>query len=322
MAGRRRAPLEGSGRQAELAQRLRDLRDTHGLTLRQLAAKSGYSAGALSQAESGRSVPSWELVAAFVQTCGDDPVRWRHLWELARPAAAAPLQGTPAQGLPPAVMSLTAPPLPPPPLPRPEGRPLPWATEPGATEPGSAGPGQPPDRPSRRNRRRSLIFGMVMAIGASAAIIAWPSGKHPHTTDLAVLKPSASAGPGTRDDRAARDDTDPYADGCKRDEKTLDTQKVYRRDGRLFGSIVLNYSRACQAEWGYLDAPNSTQWTIYINTYRIPAPGTTRWHFSGHEAFGSWGNVLSTEHGCVYAEAYVVDKDGEGPHAHTACIQP
>jgi hypothetical protein len=163
---------------------------------------------------------------------------------------------------------------------------------------------------------------MVMAMAIGAGIIAWPSSMHPHTADLAVLKPSASASPGTRGNSAALDNTDPYADGCKRDEKTLDAHKVYRKNGRLFGSIVLVYSRACQAEWGYLDAPNSTQWTIYINAYRIPAPGTTRWHFSGNEAFGSWGNVLSTQHGCVYAEAYVVDKDGEGPHARTACIQP
>jgi DNA-binding XRE family transcriptional regulator len=309
MAGRRRAPLAGSGRKAELAQRLRDLRDTHGLTLRQLAAKSGYSAGALSQAESGRGAPSWELVAAFVQTCGEDPVQWRHGWELARPAPAAPMPGTPAHGLSPAIM-----PLPPPP---PEARPLPRATE-----TGRAGPGKPPDRPRRRSHWRSFIFGMVMAIGASAAIIAWPSGKHPHAADLAAVRPSASASPGARYNRAARDNTDPYADGCKRDEKRLDAQQVYRKNGRLFGSIVLVYSRTCQAEWGYLDAPNSTQWTIYINTYRNPAPSSTRWHFSGNEAFGSWGNVLSTQHGCVYTEAYVVDKDGEGPHARTACIQP
>ena len=64
------------------------------------------------------------------------------------------------------------------------------------------------------------------------------------------------------------------------------------------------------------------RWALYINTYRLPVPGVTRWHFSGAEAYGSWGNVLSTQHGCVYAEAYVVDKDGEGPHARTTCIQP
>src|SRR5450756_3197676 len=80
MSGRRRSPLIGSGFLIELAQRLRDLRDARGLTLRQLAAKSGYSSGARSRAEAGRTVPSGELVTAFVQACGEDPLRWRHAW--------------------------------------------------------------------------------------------------------------------------------------------------------------------------------------------------------------------------------------------------
>jgi hypothetical protein len=63
-------------------------------------------------------------------------------------------------------------------------------------------------------------------------------------------------------------------------------------------------------------------WTIYINAFRIPGPGAARWHFSGDMPYGSWGNVLSTRPGCVYAEAYVADKTGEGPHARTACIKP
>jgi transcriptional regulator with XRE-family HTH domain len=74
----------GSGVGAEFARRLRDLRDASGLTLRLLAIKSGYSQGALSQAESGRAVPSWEITTAFIQVCGDDPSLWRQLWEVAR----------------------------------------------------------------------------------------------------------------------------------------------------------------------------------------------------------------------------------------------
>jgi transcriptional regulator with XRE-family HTH domain len=79
--------LVGTGLQVEFAQRLRDLRDASGLTLRQVATKSGYSQGALSQAESGRSVPSWEITTAFVQTCGANPDAWRQLWEVARDTA-------------------------------------------------------------------------------------------------------------------------------------------------------------------------------------------------------------------------------------------
>ncbi len=147
-------------------------------------------------------------------------------------------------------------------------------------------------------------------------MVAWPSPTRTHTTNMSVTRAPVHR------TAAALDNTDPYADGCKLDEKRLDGQKVYRRDGHLFGTIFLVYSHACRAEWGYLDAPNSSAWTIHINTYRIPGLTATRWHFSGNTAYGSWGNVLSTREGCVYTEAYVVDRDGQGPPARTACIQP
>jgi transcriptional regulator with XRE-family HTH domain len=278
MGGRRRSPLTGSGFPTELAQRLRDLRDARELTLRQLAAKSGYSSGALSQAEAGRAVPSWELVTAFVQTCGEDPVRWRHMWELAR--ATPPL----AQSEPP----LTA------------------------LDIDEAVPGEP----ARRHWRRPILARAAAALLALSIAVAWLAVDQPQTRSPAGAIPSA------RLPMAARDDTDPYADGCKADEKQLDWQPVYRKSGGMFGSIALMYSPRCQAAWGYLHAPNSSAWTIHIITRRIPGPGVVRWQFSGDIAPGSWGNVLSTRRSCVYTEAYVVDKSGEGPHARTACIQP
>ncbi len=281
MAGRKRAPLAGTGEQAELAQRLRDLRDASGLTLRQLAGKSGYSAGALSHAESGRGVPSWELVAAFAQACGADPVPWRHQWELARAAPALPEHAV-----------------------------VPMPAAPSAVPPQRAHPLRP------RSGRHLIAGAAVAVITASVAVLVWPIEGRAHHATLATAEPPARAA------SVARDDTDPYADGCKPDEKRLDAQPVYRENGKLFGTIFLVYSRACQAEWGYLTAPNSTRWTIHINTYRIPGNSRTQWHFSSDEAIGSWGNVLSTKHGCVYAEAYVTDQNSRGPQARTACIQP
>lgn len=161
----------------------------------------------------------------------------------------------------------------------------------------------------------------MAVVATSGAMVAWPSPGRSHTTGLADAKSPVpvTSSPVTE---AAQDNTDPYADGCKPDEKRLDGQKVYHKDGSLFGTLYLVYSRACQAEWGYLSAPNSASWTIYINAYRIPGDARTSWHFSGNEAPGSWGNVLSTKDGCVYAEAHVVDHDGMGPHTRTACIKP
>lgn len=60
------------------------------MTLRELAARSGYSLASLSNAESGRRVPSWEVLATFVQSCGHDPAQWRQLWEVARSSDSDP----------------------------------------------------------------------------------------------------------------------------------------------------------------------------------------------------------------------------------------
>lgn len=90
MPGRKRAEIQGEGNRAELARRLRALRDRREMTLRQLAAKSGYSQATLSGAEAGRESPSWPVTAAFVQSCGEDPRHWRQLWELAAASSPAP----------------------------------------------------------------------------------------------------------------------------------------------------------------------------------------------------------------------------------------
>src|SRR5579859_7634209 len=113
MAGRKRTDLNATGLSGELARRLRAARDESRLTLRQLAARSGFSASALSVAESGRSVPSWDLLAAFVQACGQDPARWRQLWEITQAEAAATREAAaddPADDATPAGVS--TPPLP------------------------------------------------------------------------------------------------------------------------------------------------------------------------------------------------------------------
>ncbi|MEW2556864.1 helix-turn-helix transcriptional regulator [Streptomyces zhihengii] len=55
---------------AELALELRSLRRASGLTYKELAERSHYSAAALSIAASGQRVPRWEAVEAFVRGCG------------------------------------------------------------------------------------------------------------------------------------------------------------------------------------------------------------------------------------------------------------
>lgn len=75
---------------AELARNLRALRRSSGLTFKQLSGMSHYSAAALSTAASGKTVPKWEVVEAFVRGCGTtgDLTAWIRLHQNAQARAA------------------------------------------------------------------------------------------------------------------------------------------------------------------------------------------------------------------------------------------
>ncbi|MGW7645491.1 helix-turn-helix domain-containing protein [Streptomyces bobili] len=79
------APMEV----AELARELRSLRRSTGLTFKDLAGRSHYSAAALSTAASGRTVPKWEVVESFIRGCGvtGDLTTWKRLHQNAQARA-------------------------------------------------------------------------------------------------------------------------------------------------------------------------------------------------------------------------------------------
>ncbi|MCK8438769.1 helix-turn-helix domain-containing protein [Streptomyces sp. D2-8] len=86
--GRPLKPLsaETDPRIAAVAEALRDLRLRAGLSLRQLAVKCNYSPATLSIAASGKSLPRWEVVEAYVRGCTsdeDEQIRIRNLWNQA-----------------------------------------------------------------------------------------------------------------------------------------------------------------------------------------------------------------------------------------------
>lgn len=66
---------------AEFAAKLRDLRKQAGLTYRELARRAHCSPSALSQAASGRKLPTWEVTKSFVEGCGGDQQHWRTYWQ-------------------------------------------------------------------------------------------------------------------------------------------------------------------------------------------------------------------------------------------------
>lgn len=103
--GRHEVPLDPEGPLYEFAAGLRALRVTAGSpTYREMAHVAHVSPSALAAAASGRALPTWDVVAAYVRACGADPAGWRARWEernaVLRTAAAAP---PPVPGAPPTV---------------------------------------------------------------------------------------------------------------------------------------------------------------------------------------------------------------------------
>ncbi|MGX1908321.1 peptidoglycan-binding protein [Streptomyces phaeochromogenes] len=89
-------PGELDPRVRQLVVRLRRLKDHSGLSLRQLAAKTGYSASSWERYLGGRSLPPREAVEAMARIGGDDPTRLLALHEVAAEAWGEGRTGTSA----------------------------------------------------------------------------------------------------------------------------------------------------------------------------------------------------------------------------------
>ncbi|WP_369037131.1 MULTISPECIES: peptidoglycan-binding protein [Streptomyces] len=92
-------PAELDPRVRQLVMRLRRLKDRSGLSMRQLAVKTGYSQKSWERYLNGRSLPPGEAVEAMARTCGDDTTRLLALHEVATEAwssrrTSAPVQET------------------------------------------------------------------------------------------------------------------------------------------------------------------------------------------------------------------------------------
>ncbi|MFD9085437.1 peptidoglycan-binding protein [Streptomyces prasinus] len=100
------AELDPSTR--NLVVRLRRLKDHSGLSLRQLAARTGYSTSSWERYLGGRSLPPREAVEALASVTGEDPTRLLAVWEVAAEAwsgrtataPAAPVAGALRAGAP------------------------------------------------------------------------------------------------------------------------------------------------------------------------------------------------------------------------------
>ncbi|WP_073948054.1 helix-turn-helix domain-containing protein [Streptomyces kebangsaanensis] len=293
MAGKRKGEVASDGPRAELAHRLREARDTAGVTLRELAQRAGYSAAALSAAESGRKAPTWDVTASFVKALGQDPLHWRSLWE------AASRDGNRA------------------------------GDDPDRSPAAAAAPIPPAEHP--RRRRATLVATAVLSALLAAATTGLavshrddtaerhPSARH-GTAESALWRslPEARSAPG----RPA-DATDPIQTGCGSPDVvarviTFDEVPVRLPGGMDFGRLLLRHQPGCRTSWGLVKGPHNAQRRVHISVRRPADHVVVTSSFAG-ESVDSYGQQLSTVEGCVYVEAFVETPEGRGPLARTRC---
>jgi transcriptional regulator with XRE-family HTH domain len=136
----------------QLVVRLRRVKDHSGLSLRRLAAKTGYSTSSWERYLAGRSLPPREAVEAMARLGGDDPTRLLALHEVATEAWGKGADLADRQGETAGTEPRTEPGAEP-------------KSEPG-TEPGSGAP-----RPHGRALRITLTAGSVALVLAVAASV-------------------------------------------------------------------------------------------------------------------------------------------------------
>ncbi|MBG7702426.1 helix-turn-helix domain-containing protein [Streptomyces sp. MC1] len=330
--GRRQLPLEGDSPAELFAMRLRKARADSGMTVRVLARRSGYSASTLSQAESGRRVPTWEVVRTFVQACGEDPAQWRRLWESAnsgrpaappqpqdgpdpRPGTTSSLGGDSAGGQPPATAA-----------PEDTGPPLSGDDAPPDTAPSRSGYRALPEasvRPRFSGRRRTAPA-VTAGVLAFAAALAGASQWLPHTGHDTAAEHAQAGGPSAQ--RAARravnDGTDPIQAGCADQVTTLQEQPVRNAQGTTLGSVQVRFSAACDGAWARFHPSKAfdPRSSVLVTVTAVRPADSNRsefaYRFDGRDVYTDL--LIVTRH-CVTAQVRIALRKNLALTAKTRC---
>jgi transcriptional regulator with XRE-family HTH domain len=88
-------PIDPSWPLADFASGLRALRDKCKITYREMASLAYCSAGSLSEAASGRKLPSWQVTKGYVTACGGSLNEWKGRWDEASDLTRARGTGRP-----------------------------------------------------------------------------------------------------------------------------------------------------------------------------------------------------------------------------------
>lgn len=335
--GRRPEPVNGEVEElAALAAALRAVHQAAGNPpLRTLAMRAHYSASTLSEAASGRRLPSLPVVLAYVAACGADSAGWEERWRIASAAVEAHIAST-APGRDASAEDSTAA----------EGD---RAPSEGGTDAGSrpindgVGPGPQPagviapsgfGRAATRSRRVRTVLLALLALSGAAVFavvgcLAWFKAPAPRAASAAVSSPRPLV-------HVIKEDTDPQDTGC--DQGQVDTAasaNLYGPDRFFLGYVWLRYAPACGAMWTRFEPAagmaefSGARVTIWLVR---PADGRTLRYDTPYLGEFVYGNMLQTSHGCLEAEATVTaPHPTQGPaaalpagpiiaHAETPCV--
>lgn len=80
--GRSHTPIDPGSPFADFASGLRHLKRTSSLTYRQMSRRARYCASVLSEAASGRRLPTLDVTLAYVRVCGGSESEWSARWDL------------------------------------------------------------------------------------------------------------------------------------------------------------------------------------------------------------------------------------------------
>jgi hypothetical protein len=283
---------------ADLAARLRQLREEAGRPSYRLLARSAYySHSALSQAAAGRVLPSLAVTLAFVQACGGDRQEWIARWHQAAAEAGLPTEpdGDAASAVPPTDIT-------------PAIGVSPAAGTGAAVGAGLAGPARHGLGGLLAQVRQGWRLLATAGLASLAGILAW-WGLSVGLTSPGGLKPPAIEG-------------GPRAAGyCTSSWVILDGRQVVDDNGKAAGKLVLRYSTRCETAWArFISASRLSATkgvTIIVGVTRHPDGMTQR----SRSPYAS--NVLSQEiplpHGDCALASVTIASPGQAPaHAVTA----
>jgi hypothetical protein len=274
---------------AQFAAGLRQLRASAGSpTYRSMAAAIDYAATTLSRAAAGQTLPSLDVVLAYVAACDGDRAEWRRRWEEAC-AALAPARST--------------------------------EDSPGSPPAGAARPDH--RRPAGRRIAWAALSG-VLAIALLAGAVLWTAlNQAPASRTLPRLgtspgRPAVSDGDNPQvDGCAAAGDAQAAALGATEVEG-----RAVKSHGVTIGYLGLWRNKRCKAEWAEASYLNPHLYPITLESHR-PADGATVIDQAivnlPHDPV--IGQLLTTALGCIWARMTLTIHGSKPITVSTPCVR-